>query len=612
MKIIEKDLNVEKLIKYAEKELIWIPEFQRPFVWDRSQIRLLIDSLFHDYTISSILFWEGQPELARRRVGGSIKEIKIPDDTEKEEVTYLLDGQQRTTALTLAFTDKAVYQGKNVRKKTSINLFRDTEYTGNDPERRWVYDDELIDIGDNSKGTYLCDIQQKDIFEKFGARFVKIKHAYNWAEISTDMINLMGGNTSLFVSYNNKINEIQKQILYRRVYDIEQRGTLEQVLEVFERINTQNTRLSIFDIMVAKTYKKIGENFFDLRTYLSVLNYKGSVKSDFFQNLDESNGIDLEGVKPILDDSDMLSIITIMLKQDYLPTSILKLKTDELMANTKLVHDRFHQILAMMHQHLFVEQAELIKYRPIIRYLSGFYGHFGNIDLGKQEFINKWFWNTLLKNRYPGSQNERLSRDLKNVKENQPSVALEKMMLDNTRSFAAIESASIEKPEYFEAYKSAPNQQIYTAMLLLIKSKNARDFYNGLIPAKNATIQFSLEEHHIFPDNSIAGKNIKGNYADHRRYSDIINNIANIALLTKETNNNRIKAKNPSVYFIEIENEYKKENKADVFEKILESQFITPEMLCLLRKDDFEGFLFLRTKELMKQINTLCTIIKAV
>ena len=30
---------------------------------------------------------------------------------------YLLDGQQRTTALTLALTDKHIYKGNNVRKK---------------------------------------------------------------------------------------------------------------------------------------------------------------------------------------------------------------------------------------------------------------------------------------------------------------------------------------------------------------------------------------------------------------------------------------------------------------------------------------------------------------
>lgn len=607
MKVFEQELNIEYLIKYAEEEKLWIPEFQRPFVWDKNQIRLLIDSLFHNYTISNILLWEGAAELARRRVGGSIKEIKIPEDNTTEKVIYLLDGQQRTTALTLAFTDKAVYQGNNIKKKTSIDIYWDTEYTGPDPELRWVLGDEkVLDSENGDTHLLLGDLTQEDIFRKYKARFVKIKHAYNWSITSSSILPMMGNDANLFVAYNNKVQEIQKNVLYRRVYDIEQQGKLEQVLEVFERINTMNTRLSIFDIMVAKTYRRIGDNIFDLRTYLSILNYEGSVKSDYFQNVSD-DGLDLEGVKSKIDDGDMLAIITILLKQEYLQTSVLKLKTDELMSNVKLVHDRFHQILAMMEQQFFIEEAELFKYQPMLKFLAGFYGHFGTIDLKKQTFLDKWFWNTLLKNRYPGAQNQRIAKDLKLTKENMLTTALEKMMSDTTRNFMDIQNAKPESPVYFDAYKSASSQQIYRAMLLLLKSRNARDFYNGLIPAKAATKQYTLEEHHVFPDNSSIGKQIKQKYSDHR-YNDIINNVANIALLTKETNNNRIKAKTPREYITLFENEYQQQGKLNEFYSIMGSQLITKDMIVKLKEDDFDGFMYLRTQELLKQINMLCDL----
>ena len=109
MNLSNKELKVYDLIKHSEEESIWLPEFQRPFVWDKNQVRLLVDSIYRDYTISSILLWTGGDELARRRVGATIKDIKIPQDKD-ESVVYLLDGQQRTTALTLAFTDKAISQ----------------------------------------------------------------------------------------------------------------------------------------------------------------------------------------------------------------------------------------------------------------------------------------------------------------------------------------------------------------------------------------------------------------------------------------------------------------------------------------------------------------------
>ena len=148
MNISNTEIDVKKLIELAYNEEIWLPEFQRPFVWDKNQVRLLIDSLYRNYTISSILIWKGGDELARRAVGARVKDIKIPQD-KPEDVTYLLDGQQRTTALTLAFTNKAIFKGNNSKKKEKVSLYWDSEYNGEDAELKWVFDDEKIDNVDN-------------------------------------------------------------------------------------------------------------------------------------------------------------------------------------------------------------------------------------------------------------------------------------------------------------------------------------------------------------------------------------------------------------------------------------------------------------------------------
>ncbi|MCX5681951.1 MAG: DUF262 domain-containing protein, partial [Candidatus Omnitrophica bacterium] len=86
------DFTVSNLVEAAEKEQIFLPEFQRQFVWGRDQIKLLIDSLYRKYTINSFLIWKGPDELARRRVGGNVNEICIPGHGE-EIVHYILDGQ---------------------------------------------------------------------------------------------------------------------------------------------------------------------------------------------------------------------------------------------------------------------------------------------------------------------------------------------------------------------------------------------------------------------------------------------------------------------------------------------------------------------------------------
>tara|TARA_B110000046_G_C13024273_1_gene412961 strand:- start:5537 stop:7375 length:1839 start_codon:yes stop_codon:yes gene_type:complete len=611
MNLSNKELKVYDLIKHSEEESIWLPEFQRPFVWDKNQVRLLVDSIYRDYTISSILLWTGGDELARRRVGATIKDIKIPQDKD-ESVVYLLDGQQRTTALTLAFTDKAIYRGNNTTKKEKVNIYFDTHYQGDDPEMRWVLDDEKIANESKPKEPFMLkEFSDQELFTKFGTRFVKIKHTYNFDDsqienwfdtsIPEEEIKMLRFKND----YNKELKKLEKHILERKVYEIEQKGTLEQVLEVFERINTKNTKLSIFDIMVAKTYRRFPEGFFDLRSYYKVVNYKQSLKTDYFENL---NQIDLDTVVMLVEESFMLQLSMIILDKKFKATEILKIKTDHLMTNTKFLHDKFHLLIGFMNQHFNISKEELNVYQPIMKFLAAAISHYPDIDMEKQEFLKKWFWNTLIKNRYPGAQNERIAKDYKIISEyTNLDEALTILVRDNTRSFDYLKDISIENFKLIDAHYSNRSQQIYRALLLLLKSKKAQDFYNGLVAVKSGASAHRLEEHHIFPKNSTLGKEMAEKYKDHR-YNDIINNVANISLITKETNNKRISNKLPSVYIADFEQHYKDANKYEEFLSIMASQFISPNMIEMLKKDEFENFIIARTTLLYKQIEKLCKI----
>ncbi|HPG73389.1 MAG TPA: hypothetical protein PLM49_03795 [Bacteroidales bacterium] len=142
--------------------------------------------------------------------------------------------------------------------------------------------------------------------------------------------------------------------------------------------------------------------------------------------------------------------------------------------------------------------------------------------------------------------------------------------------------------------------------MLLLKSNGAKDFYSGLTPTKSGATALSLDEHHIFPVNSKIGKLIVKNYAGTSN-SDIINNVANLALITNETNRKRIREKNPSVYITQFEDEYIKAGKQKEFLEIMKSQFISPKMILLLKDDKFEEFIYERTMLIEKQIEKLCS-----
>ncbi len=87
--------TVHSLVERAVLGQFDIPEFQRDFVWRPDQVKSLVDSLYHDYPIGQILTWES-PEGAGSRTAA---------DTQGQKL-WLVDGQQRTTALCFVFGRK--------------------------------------------------------------------------------------------------------------------------------------------------------------------------------------------------------------------------------------------------------------------------------------------------------------------------------------------------------------------------------------------------------------------------------------------------------------------------------------------------------------------------
>ena len=128
--------SVQSILGLIESGDIAIPEIQRPFVWDSTKVRDLVDSLYHGYPTGYLITWKN-PDVKIK--GGGVAEGK----------TVLIDGQQRVTALTAALAGKAVlnddYESKRV--KIAFNPLYDGEDTPFavltpviDKDSRWISD----------------------------------------------------------------------------------------------------------------------------------------------------------------------------------------------------------------------------------------------------------------------------------------------------------------------------------------------------------------------------------------------------------------------------------------------------------------------------------------
>lgn len=88
-------LRIHNLVDSAVGHELSVPEFQRGFVWKPAQVRDLAESLWLDYPIGSLLIWNSHDGTQERVV----RDARQPND-------WLVDGQQRTTALCILFGRK--------------------------------------------------------------------------------------------------------------------------------------------------------------------------------------------------------------------------------------------------------------------------------------------------------------------------------------------------------------------------------------------------------------------------------------------------------------------------------------------------------------------------
>ncbi|QTR05153.1 DUF262 domain-containing protein, partial [Saccharothrix algeriensis] len=88
----EVSYRLSKLLDEIEDGDIGLPDIQRPFVWSRTKVRDLFDSMYRGFPVGYFLFWENPA------VPAGTRQIGVND---KQQVArrLIVDGQQRLTSL---------------------------------------------------------------------------------------------------------------------------------------------------------------------------------------------------------------------------------------------------------------------------------------------------------------------------------------------------------------------------------------------------------------------------------------------------------------------------------------------------------------------------------
>jgi len=253
---------IENVLSWVTTGEIAIPEIQRPFVWDSSKVRDLMDSLYQGYPIGYLISWQNP-------------NVRLKDGTVSKGKKILIDGQQRVTALTAAILGQYVISQTYQRIKIKIAF--------NPIDERFEVQNPAI-LKDK---TWLHDIAQAingkiDLFEV----------ADNYFELNPDVDKKQVRN-----AFSTLINIPKKQIgLIELAHDLD----IETVTEIFIRINSKGVVLSQADFVMSKIASNTEYNGNELRKAIDyfchlaiapefyrhiVDNDQEFAKTDFFQKM---------------------------------------------------------------------------------------------------------------------------------------------------------------------------------------------------------------------------------------------------------------------------------------------------------------------------------------
>ena len=210
--------SVSGILGLIETEQFVIPEIQRPFVWKRSQVRDLIDSLYNGYPTGYIITWKNP-------------DVKTKDGGTSNGKHVLIDGQQRVTALMAAIAGKEVLdEDFNLgRIKIAFNPL------ATDDTKRFAVQD-------------VSHLKDKKWIPDISVVFDKDFDAFDFT------IAYCEANESVKPNDLNKVINKLKGIANRQIGVIELDHTLEidEVTEIFIRINSKGTALSQSDFVMSK------------------------------------------------------------------------------------------------------------------------------------------------------------------------------------------------------------------------------------------------------------------------------------------------------------------------------------------------------------------------
>ncbi|WP_341935908.1 DUF262 domain-containing protein [Microbacterium sp. LWO14-1.2] len=517
---------VDTLLSWVKSGQVAIPEMQRPFVWDSTKVRDLLDSLYNGFPIGYLITWQSA-------------DVGLKDGSKSAFRQILIDGQQRITAMTAALVGQQVVDKSYRKKRIKIAFNPSTEKFAT-----------LTPVIDRDPA-WISDV----------AEFV---NAPNFAATKAYLDANPGVDADVAQRSLEKLTSIKQAQV--GIITLAEDLDIETVTEIFIRINSKGVPLSSADFAMSKiaSHGQFGANLRKLIDYFCHLSVAPHVYEDIAANDAEFAASPyLKAIKWLKDDSSDLydpsytdvirvagikefgrgkvsALVSVLSGRDFETRSFdeqLAIESFERLERVllEIVNQRNFQQFTLTIRSAGFTAARLISSKNALNFAYGLYlklrsGGMNEADI--KYVVRRWFVMSILTGRYTGSFETAFEADIKRVEDVGARKALEEIeasqLASNFWEVALpmdMKSSSVRSP-YFLTFLAA---QVHTG---------AKGFLS-----KNITVSSMIDEvgdiHHIVPKNYL----IKSGINDRSEY----NQIANYAL-TETPINIAIKDREPADY----------------------------------------------------------------
>ena len=515
------------LISDIEKGMIKIPQFQRDFVWTKQKSAMLLDSIIKGYPIGTFILWKTKESLRSVR---DLGDAKLPETPPGDFIQYVLDGQQRITSIF------ASLQGLKIER-----------------------DGGAID----DFGQIFIDLKASDDSE-----IVIIDASGKDPKTVVRVVDLINAPLSFLFAYpeafHARLDELRTRIKnYAFSTVLLREAPINVATEVFTRINVSGNPLTVFQIMVAKTFDATRD--FDLAEQYDKL-------------IERLKDVEYETIPPEV----VLQAVSAIIVNDCDKRAILGLEKQRFIDTWPAAVDAIESAVDYLRNYYRIPVSALLPYRAlVIPFAYFFYHHNDKPTDEKQLYLQDFFWRTSLAGRYSSSLESRVVQDLKRIDD------ICAGRLPEYDYSIDISPRFIAENGQFSAGRS-----YVKAILCLLAYQEPKSFIDdSIVRISNDWLKQanSKNYHHFFPRAYLQ------KVIDPR--DPRINHIANITIVDDHLNKRKIRDRAPSDYMADFKTKNKK------LAQTMNTHLIDIETFGVWN-DDFDTFFQKRCEAISEDIAT--------